>query len=347
VTDLLQDLSLSDPRWPWAPAVVGVAVLALLCAAVGRRPRRGGSDLLLAHTARMRSLPRYRVLVARRRVAGLLAMGAALLVVAGSALVLARPQAQSVEVRAERGRDIVLCLDASASMDAANVAVVREVRRIVSGLRGDRVGMVIWSGAAVQVFPLTDDYGYVASELDRAEEAFSGESAYDFYAGVDLAIERGSIIGDGIVSCVDRFDPSAPDRTRAVIVSSDNDPLGTPAYSLPDAANYAARHQVLVYGIGAASLDRPDRSAAKDEMAAVSARTGGTFAILDTSGGAQRIVDRIDDLEKARSTEPPRTVSRDTPYSGVVISCIGVGCLLVSWGVSWWGRRRRASGRAP
>jgi hypothetical protein len=288
----------------------------------------------------MRSLPRYRALVARRRGAGLLATGAALLVVSGSALVLARPQTQSVEVRAERGRDLMLCLDASASMDADNVAVVREVRRIVSGLRGDRVGMVIWSGAAVQVFPLTDDYGYVAAELDRAEEAFSG-SAHGFYAGVDLVVARASVIGDGIVSCVNRFDSSASDRTRAVIVSSDNDPLGSPAYSLSDAASYAAQHGVLIYGIGAASLDRPDRSAAKEAMARASERTGGIFEILDSSGGAQRIVDRIDDLEKARATDPPRAVSLDTPYSGMVVSCIGVVCLLLSWGVSWSGRRRR------
>ena len=82
-------------------------------------------------------------------------------------------------------------------------------------------------------------------------------------------------------------------------------------------------------------------------MAAVSTRTGGTFEILDSAEGAQRIVDRIDDLEKARATEPPRAVSRDTPYSGMVVSGVGAVCLLASWGLSWWGRRRRTSGGAP
>ena len=92
--------------------------------------------------------------------------------------------------------------------------VVREFREIVSGLRGDRVGMTIWSGAAVTAFPLTDDYEFLAAELDRAETAFQ-ENDYDYVAGIHLNDSRASLIGDGLVSCVQRVRP-APTRSAAV-----------------------------------------------------------------------------------------------------------------------------------
>ena len=339
-------LGLSDPRWPWAPALVTVGVLVLLMGAAARQRRRAdrSPELLLARTDRVRALPRYRQLVRRRRSAGLLMTGAALLVVSGTALVLARPQTESVDKRAARGRDIMLCLDASASMDADNVAVIRELKRVVTGLRGDRVGMMIWSGAAVQVFPLTDDYHYVQGQLDRAVSAFSGDPG-DFYAGVDLP-HRSAVIGDGIVSCVNRFDLADSDRTRAVVLSSGNEPRGTAAYSLPKAAAYAADRDVLVYAIGAASLDEPGRVAAKQTLAAAAGRTGGIFETLDAAGGAPRIVDRINDLEKARASEPPRRLWRDTPYVGMAVSALGVACLLLCWLVAARGLRpRRLRGR--
>ena len=346
VNQWLSDLGLTDPRWPWAPALVVLGVLAVVIAQSwrGRRPPRA-PEVVLAHTARLRSLGRYRELVQRRRTSGLLFAGAALLVIAGSALVLARPQTQSVETRDPRGRDLMLCLDASYSMDADNEAVIGQVRRIVAGLHGDRVGLVIWSAAAVQVFPLTDDYGFIDAELDRAQAAFAGDDHSRFFAGIDYAVRRSSVIGDGLVSCVNRFDPAAADRTKAVIVSSDNDPHGRPAYSLPEAASYAAERQVLVYGIGATALDQEGRGAAREELADATATTGGTFELLSNEEGAERILDRIDALEKARATEPPRTVFRDTPYLGMGLAGLGVGSLLVAWLVAWRSARRQSPRR--
>ena len=81
-------------------------------------------------------------------------------------------QATEPEVR---NRDIILCLDGSGSMDRYNAEVVRQFREIVSGLRGERVGMTIFSGASITAFPLTDDYEFLTAELDRAEKAFRGE----------------------------------------------------------------------------------------------------------------------------------------------------------------------------
>ena len=188
---------------------------------------------------------------------GLLLALAALVVVAGTALVLVRPQQVDSEPRQARSRDLMLCLDASVSMDDDNLAVVREVRRIVDDLRGDRVGLMIWSGAAVLVFPLTDDYDFVRAQLDAAERAFAGEPD-GFFAGVDSS-GGASLIGDGIVSCVQRFDEPVgrPDPRRPGLLRQ----LPDRRAGLSAAGGGALRHRAEGAGLrprcGRARLDRP------------------------------------------------------------------------------------------
>jgi hypothetical protein len=305
-----------------------------------RRPRarRTTDRVLLAHTAVLRALPRYQRLARRQRRLGAMLVVASLLVVAGAAWVLARPQHLDTEPRESRARDLILCLDASASMDADNAAVVRELRAIVDQLHGDRVGMLIWSSAAVLVFPLTDDYDYVRAQLDRAQRAFEGHPA-GFYDGVDLLGAGASLIGDGIVSCARRFDRPAAARTRVLLVTSDNDPVGTGSYSLPQATQYAAREHVLVYGLGAPSLDRPDRAAARVEFEQTATRTGGVFTVIDQSDGARMISSRIQALARARSDELPRTTSTDAPDAGGLVA---LGGLVLLTAVSWATRREPA-----
>lgn len=332
------DLIPTQLAWPWVLPAVAVAVLVLL-GWWARRPRRASqAPVLVAHTAALRSLPRYRRLAQRRRRLGLLLVSGAMLVVAGAALVVARPQTLETSPRDSRARDLMVCLDASASMDDDNATLVRELRSIVGQLPGDRVGMMIWSSAGVLVFPLTDDYDYVRTQLDRAEDAFTGHPR-GFYAGVDLPDEGASLIGDGIVSCARRFDGPEASRTRVLLVTSDNDPLGEPTYSLSEAAAYAAEHHVLVYGIGASSLGEPDREAARQEFAAVAAQTGGVFTLAGRADGPELISSRIQDLARARDTQPPRTTAYDSPYAGALVA--GPGLLLLA--AAWVGQRRRAS----
>ncbi len=327
-------------------------LVAVLLAWWGWRVRRRrapgrGEPLLAAHLDRLRVLPRHRVVVRRRRLlGGLLALGA-LVTVAGAAVVVARPQVVGTEQAEQRSRDIVLCLDASASMDDDNVAVVRAVREVVEGLAGDRVGLTLWSGAAVTVFPLTEDRDYVLDQLAVAERAFRrGDEQY--FAGVQLPDPRASLIGDGLVSCAQRFDRPDEERARAVVLSSDNDPLGDGVYPLPEAASYAARRDVLVYGIGAPDLAEERRAAARTELAAAARRTGGLLALAGEDGATEQIVERIDALERARVQEPARAVRRDDPAWGVLVAAAGVVVLLLAWvvgGALAVADRLRARGR--
>ncbi|MBJ7357257.1 VWA domain-containing protein [Nocardioides sp.] len=341
--DLTLDLTLAEGlSRPWALAAVAGGVVVLL-AWWSRRRRHRGEAVVLARTSRLRRLPGFQRRLRRQRRTGLLLTLGSLLVVAGSAVVLARPDVVEAGRPDARSRDLMLCLDASPSMAKDNLAVVSAVRRVVAGLEGDRVGLVIWSGAAVVVFPLTDDYAYVDEQLDRAEAAFSGASER-FFAGVNLNDQGASLIGDGLVSCVNRFDRPASQRTRAVLLASDNEPFGDTLFTLPQAAAYAEERDVLVYALAASSLAKPQRATPLEELTAAARSTGGTLVQLQEEGGTDRLIDRIDDLEKARAVEPPRPVSREAPALGVLLALAGLPVLGAGWLVGRE-RRRRGAGR--
>ena len=342
--DISWDLQL---RWPWV-VVGGVVLVVALLLWWTRAPRPAGGDrLLVAHVERLRALPRYAALVRRQQLVTAYLSVAALVVVAGALLVAARPQVTEVTQDDDTSRDIVLCLDASGSMQPYNVDVVRQVRGIVRELAGERIGLSVFSGATVTIVPLTDDYAFVLDQLDRAEAAFrAGE--YDFVAGVQLGDDRASQLGDGIASCTRGFDRPDEDRGRAIIVASDNDPQGPPVYTVQQGARYAARRDIVVHGI--ASPDTPTQAARSEFRRAVTS-TGGTFSVLGEDGSAEQVLERINGLEAKRIEKPPRVVERDRPDAGIVVIGAGLALLLLGWLVEALlvasGRRpRRTSGGA-
>ena len=90
--------------------------------------------------------------------------GAALAALALLLVAAARPQvgAQLVQVD-RRGIDVVVALDVSLSMEATDVVPNRlersrqEIRELFDGLRGDRMGVVLFSGSSFLLCPLTLD----------------------------------------------------------------------------------------------------------------------------------------------------------------------------------------------
>jgi Ca-activated chloride channel family protein len=128
--------------------------------------------LLIAWRRRERDLARWcapglwdRLIPGRRRHPGwwrilLLSLG-----VLALALTAARPQLGSRILSVERkGIDLMIALDLSESMLAGDLAPDRltrarqEVESLIDRLRGDRVGLVVFSGEAFVQCPLTLDY---------------------------------------------------------------------------------------------------------------------------------------------------------------------------------------------
>jgi len=330
-----------DLRWPWLAGLLAAVVVAALVASSWWRGRdRGPRDaVLVAHSERVRGLARFRALAREQSRLATWQTVAVLVAAAGAILVAARPQAITVTENSLANRDVVLCLDASTSMFDEDVQVLDAFDQIVDGLRGERVSLVLWSDAAVTVFPLTDDYAFIKRQLHEASDAFA-EQDIDYLAGTFLG-RRASIITDGIVSCTQRFDHPEQQRGRAVIVASDNDPQGgPPLFSWSEVSTYAIDHRVRLYGIG--SQDLATEPGAREQFSHAMTSTGGTFSLLGSSGSVESIVSGIEQLEAARVRQPPQITVADRPGAAIAVTAVGVAMLLAGWGFAFV---RRLGGR--
>src|SRR4030042_5545351 len=91
------------------------------------------------------------------------------------ALVMLRPQwGEQVREVHNEGTDVLIALDVSPSMLAQDVKPNRlarardAVRWIAESLKGDRIGLILFSGDAFLQCPLTNDYGAFMMFLDAA-----------------------------------------------------------------------------------------------------------------------------------------------------------------------------------
>ena len=162
-------MTFPDPRWLLALAVV--PVLWLLEMAAARRARRGLARLI---GERPDSVLRAQLLGSSRRAGALLRLGALIALVVGAA----GPEwGREVVRRASSGSDVVLVLDASASMDTRDVAPSRleEARRealaALDRLEGSRVGVVAFAGDASRLCPLTLDRSAARLTLESLSSA--------------------------------------------------------------------------------------------------------------------------------------------------------------------------------
>jgi Ca-activated chloride channel family protein len=169
--------------------------------------------------------------------AWLISLAAALLVIA-----LARPAWSRTEEPVRRsGRDLIFVLDVSRSMLAEDVRPNRLERArlaigdLVSSLRGDRVGLVVFAGAASVRCPLTSDYGFFRMVLDEVDP--------------DAVSRGGSLIGDAIRTAVDMGREDDAGRFRDLVLITDGEDHDSfPVQAAEDAGRAGVR--VIAVGLG-------------------------------------------------------------------------------------------------
>jgi len=94
-----------------------------------------------------------------------------------------------------QGIDIMVVLDVSKSMKAEDVRPNRldkakfEILRMVDRLAGDRVGLIVFTGEALQLAPLTADYSAFRLYLSLADPSSMPSTTTDFSAALRAAIE--------------------------------------------------------------------------------------------------------------------------------------------------------------
>jgi Ca-activated chloride channel family protein len=156
-------------------------------------------------------------------------------------LALARPQARDSQVKdlSVEGIDIVVALDLSTSMEAGDfkphnrLHVAREVlTEFITGRANDRIGLVVFSGAAYTQAPLTLDYGVLKEVLRQLRTR---------------VLEDGTAIGDALAVSLNRLRDSEA-RSRVVVLITDGD-NNAGKISPRDAAAMAKTFNIPVYTI--------------------------------------------------------------------------------------------------
>jgi len=192
-------------------------------------------------------------------------------------IALARPQRvdSSTQVQ-ESGIDMMLAIDLSPSMEAldyhkdgqdlSRVQVVREtVGQFIKDRPNDRMGMVVFSGEAFLMSPLTLDHDWLLQNVDRLQ---TGPWIGDATA-----------IGSAIAACANRL-RDQPGKSKIIVLLTDGSNNAGKITPFA-AAEAAAALGIKIYTIGAGSSD-----VAKFPMRDVFGRVVYTTIPVDIDEGA-------------------------------------------------------------
>lgn len=322
---------------PWALALAPLAWA--LAAAVLLRARPAALSYPAAEGLRARRPSRRARL---SRAAPVMLPAAALTLMA---FALARPQAvRPLPADDARGVDIVLAIDSSLSMAAADLSPTRlgAAREIASAfVRGrvsDRIGLVTFGGAPLLACPPTTDYDAL---LERIGELEPGMTRAD-----------GTALGDGLVAAAARL-KDAPGKGKVVVLLTDGR-SNTGAVDPRTAARTAAALGVRVYAVGAAGrgpaeavVDDPrhGRVALRIEddldeelLAEVARETGGKSYRALSRGQLAGIFAEIDALEKTDVKRPPVVAVADLhawPLAAAVLLLLAESALAAAPLLRW------------
>jgi len=233
---LLENYTLRDPLWLLALLVIPLFVWI--------RGRRGAAVLVVPYAA---AWHRPTIIGSSRWPVALAGLGIVLLIVA-----MARPQIveDKREVK-QQGYDLMLAIDLSGSMLAEDYerdgdlinrlqAIKPIIQAFVNQRSNDRIGMVVFSGRAYTLAPLTFDHAWLARQIERLK------------VGV---LENGTALGDGLGVALTRLEQAKREegskRKGAFVVLMTDGANNAGLLSPEQATEIAKSRGVPVYTIGA------------------------------------------------------------------------------------------------
>ncbi len=280
----------------------------------------------------------------RRRAWGLAAMLGALFFLT---LAVARPQrGTQYATAARRGIDVIVALDVSESMLAEDLKPNRlvrarhEISAILDRLKGDRVGLIAFAGAAFVQCPLTLDYAAARMFLN--------------YMGPELIPEPGTNLADAVRVATRAFESEEAGFRALVLISDGEDHTG----GLDEALDRAREADVRVFTVGIGNESGEPIPVRDDEgqitgykkdregkvvltrlneapLRQLAERTGGAYVRAAGSLGLDRVLAEIDAMEK-RELQGGVRVLYEERYSYFVWPALLL--LLAQW---WIPLRRR------
>lgn len=256
------------------------------------------------------------------------------LAVVGVILALARPQvrASRTEDLNVEGIDIVLAIDVSTSMKAADfrpknrLTVAKQVMAdFIAGRLNDRIGLVVFAGEAYTQAPLTLDYDVVLSVLDSVRMGL---------------IEDGTAIGNALATALNRLKNSDA-KSKVVIMVTDGDSNKgniSPGAAATIAKNLGVRVYTIMVGKGGrvpypAGRDFLGRTTYREVQIPVNpellqqiAQTtgGGFYVATDKESLEENFQAILDDLERSKIMEGGTYVNYTEVFPLTLLPAMGL-----------------------
>ncbi len=257
-------MSFGQPLWFW-----GFAFLPLLIVLYARNESRRSKLLKQLVAARLFDRLAGTVSLRLRRLRfALLLLGFAALLVS-----LAQPRyGYTWEQSKRQGRDVLIAIDCSKSMNATDLSPSRLARAklatqdLIGQLPGDRVGLIAFAGTAFLQAPLTIDYGAVLNSLSEMD--------------TDIIPRGGTNISAAIAEADAAFGKGESEN-RCLIIFTDGEDLEADAVA---AAN-AEKDHMRIFTVGLGSTE--------GSLIPVPGDNGGTNFVKDENG--QIVKSRLDE----------------------------------------------------
>ncbi len=142
----------------------------------------------------------------------------------------------------QEGMDVIVAIDLSTSMSAEDISPSRlerskyEVQRLITMLKGDRIGLIAFAGVSYLQCPITSDYRTASMMLEMMD--------------VDLLPVQGTAFADAINTALNAF-PDENQKYKAIILISDGEDH---EQEIEKAVQRAIEENVVIYTLGVGTL---------------------------------------------------------------------------------------------
>lgn len=189
------------------------------------------------------------------------------------------------------------------------------------------------------MFPLTDDYDMATDVLqDMSDTIDTGliqiggkvsgtRELFEYLEPVlDENQQVSSLVGDGLASCIMGFDHNDKQRSRTILLATDNEVYGAGVYDLSEAIEFAKSQGVTVTALypGSDISLTYQGLQLRDEVR----KTGGDFYDASSPSAVDSVVKQIEAEQKEELDSAGKMLETDRPVTALGWTLFGVVSLL-------------------
>ncbi len=206
------------------------------------------------------------------------------------------------------GKDIMICVDLSKSMDAFDIQPTHlekikfEMKRIVEAFSSDRIGIIIFSSEAFMQSPLTYDQNALNLFIETMNTGLVPSSGTDFGPPLRMALTKLS----------DQEGPSSQQKSKVIVLISDGEDFGE---ETDESIKEIQDNDIKLFTLGVGTVEgsqlyagsgfKTDRSGNtvvtkldSRSLLSLASRTGGEyFEINETKNDVSRLINTISRIE--------------------------------------------------